>query len=68
MVSGLTLATIAKLSEPSTEDEPTGPWLQKSDETGDDLTELTSDGREALRRIGTAGGFVGKGNAAYESN
>ena len=50
-VSGLTLATIAKLAEPSTEDEPAGPWLQKSDETGDELTQLTADGREAIRRI-----------------
>lgn len=50
-VSGLTLATIAKLAEPSTEDEPAGPWLQKSDETGDEITQLTADGREAIRRI-----------------
>ena len=51
MASGLTLATIAKLAEPSTEDGPAGPWLQKSDETGDEPTQLTADGREAIRRI-----------------
>lgn len=38
MASGLTLATIAKLSTPSPDDEPAGPWLERSDATGDELT------------------------------
>ncbi|TVV74509.1 hypothetical protein [Sphingomonas solaris] len=52
LASGLTLASIAKLSAPDGEDEPAGPWLEKSDETGDEPTRLTAAGREAIRRIG----------------
>lgn len=51
LASGLTLASIAKLSGPSSEDEPAGPWLRKSDATGDEPTQLTPEGREAIRRI-----------------
>lgn len=54
LASGLTLATIARLAEPG-DDAPTGPWLRKSDETGDAPTELTPDGRAAARRIGGGG-------------
>jgi hypothetical protein len=55
LASGLTLAAIAKLAEPSGEGDPKGPWLQKSDETGDEPTQLTPQGREAVRQIGAAG-------------
>lgn len=53
LASGLTLATIAKLVEPSSADEPAGSWLHKSDATGDDPTALTPEGKKAVRRIGT---------------
>ena len=54
MASGLTLATITKLVEADSRDDPAGPWLQKSDAAGRDITQLTPEGREALRRIGVA--------------
>lgn len=51
LASGLTLATISKLSEHTSEDDPAGPWLQTSDETGDAPTRLTPQGKVAVRRI-----------------
>jgi hypothetical protein len=51
LASGLTLATIGKLAEPSGDDEPAGPWIQTSDESGDGPTQLTASGRAAIRRI-----------------
>ena len=54
LTSGLTLATIAKLSEPNSEDGPACPWIQKSDLTGDKLTQLTPEGKEAIRQISIA--------------
>lgn len=52
LASGLTLATINKLSQPSREDLSTGPWLQKSDDTGDAPTQLTPEGKAVVRQIG----------------
>lgn len=54
LASGLTLATISKLSNSDSEDDPAGPWLRKSDETGDASTQLTAQGRAAIRRISAA--------------
>ena len=51
LASGLTLAAINKLSEPSSDDDPGGPWLKKLDVAGDEPTQLTPEGRNALRRI-----------------
>lgn len=51
LASGLTLATISKLSQSNQEDDPAGPWLQMSDETGDAPTQLTSQGKLAIRRV-----------------
>jgi hypothetical protein len=50
LASGLTLAAIAKLSRSSDADTPNGPWIAKSDETGDAPTALTAAGREAIRQ------------------
>ena len=51
LASGLTLDAIGKLSEPGDRDDPSGPWIQKSDPNGDEPTQLTPDGRAAVRRI-----------------
>ncbi len=51
MASGLTLADIGKLSEPGHGEDPGGPWIQKSDPNGDEPTQLTPDGRAAVRRV-----------------
>ncbi|MDO6414621.1 hypothetical protein Q4F19_09540 [Sphingomonas sp. BIUV-7] len=52
LASGLTLATIAKLSHPGGDEHPAGPWLQTSDETGDAPTQLTPQGKLAIRQSG----------------
>ncbi|MET0268885.1 MAG: hypothetical protein ABW173_00525 [Sphingomonas sp.] len=54
LASGLTLAVIARLSEAEGADGPAGPWLRKSDASGDGPTELTPQGREAVRRLAAA--------------
>lgn len=51
LASGLTLAAIGKLSEPGHRDDSSGPWIQKSDPNGDEPTQLTPDGRAAVRRV-----------------
>ena len=54
LASGLTLATIARLADPDADDDPPGPWLLTSDEAGDAATQLSNEGRDALRRSGSA--------------
>ena len=54
LASGLTLATISVLTKPDSDGGPAGPWLQRSDATGDDTTQLTPQGREATRQLSTA--------------
>lgn len=56
LASGLTLATITKLADPRGGGEPTGAWLLKADEAGSEPTQLTREGRDALRMIGSAKG------------
>jgi hypothetical protein len=51
LASGLTLDAIGKLSEHGDRDDPSGPWIQKSDPHGDEPTQLTSGGRAAVRRL-----------------
>jgi alkanesulfonate monooxygenase SsuD/methylene tetrahydromethanopterin reductase-like flavin-dependent oxidoreductase (luciferase family) len=51
LANGLTLDAIGKLSEPGQRDDSSGPWIQKSDPKGDEITQLTPDGRAAVRRV-----------------
>jgi hypothetical protein len=51
LASGLTLAAIDTLADPDPADGQGGAWIRKSDPHGDDLTQLTADGRAAVRRI-----------------
>lgn len=66
LASGLTLAAIAKLSLSSHADTPNGPWIEKSDETGDEPTALTPAGREAIRRVDPADDAV-QGTATVDN-
>jgi hypothetical protein len=56
LASGLTLDAIDKLSGPGGDEDPGGPWIQKSDANGDETTQLTADGRAAVRRVLAGGG------------
>lgn len=56
LASGLTLATIARLAEPNPSDEPVAPWLSTSGAAGHETTQLTPEGKNALKRIGSAVG------------
>jgi hypothetical protein len=67
LASGLTLATIAKLSKPSSDDDPAGPWLRKSDSIGDEPTQLTQEGKAAIRRISATEAAVQNVTSAADS-
>jgi hypothetical protein len=67
LASGLTLATIDRLVDQGNEDDASEPWLQRSDATGDEVTQLTPAGRAALRQVGSIAGPVSEVSASEEN-
>jgi hypothetical protein len=51
LASGLTLAAIDTLAAPNPADGMGSAWIQKFDPHGNEPTQLTPDGRAAVRRI-----------------